>query len=99
MRAVARHQQPTRKARLEEMKARARGGPSELTQRDVDIAIQTSLQSGAECELAAKCRRINAPRTASALHQRPQRRMRYAQCQPGTEHALVSHEPHLELRL
>src|SRR6185503_15032162 len=25
--------------------------------------------------------------------------MRYAQCQPGTEHALVPHEPHLELRV
>lgn len=61
VRAIASHQQPAGAARFDAMEAGASCRLCQLAQRDMEVAVQTSLQRVAVFELTVKRRRLHSP--------------------------------------
>src|SRR5882762_2593378 len=95
MSSILRHEQPTRQARLDLMKAQTGRGRRQLHHHHVNVTIEAALQGRIARQLAAERDSANAPSRARALHQRMQRSRRDAQRQLGSQHPLAAHHSHL----
>ena len=94
--AIARHQQPAREARLDPVKAIARGGLGDLRHQRGGVAMQRALQRDARPQALAQARGAHAQRAAAALHQGAHRRDADAERERDPDHALVPHQPDFE---
>ena len=93
---VARHQQPAREARADDVEAVAGRGLGNLRHQRVDIAVQPALQRRRAAQRAQEPGLAQLQRGSAALHERAHRGRFDAERQRDADHAFASHHPDLE---
>ena len=98
MRAILVHQQPSREARPDLVKAKAGGGRGQLIHQQIDVAEQFLLQCRTASELATERAGRDSPGRALALHPGPQRHLRRTEHQLHADKTLAADHAHVERR-
>ncbi len=90
MRPVPGHQQPSRKPRLDHVKARAGSSLGKLAHEYVDESQHDLTQRGATLQMLLEGRSLEPQALVGSLHQRTQRCLIDPECQQMPAHAFVS---------